>query len=132
MTQNDIDKLRATNRVVPVSKEDEGLSWSKISNSVYGFSYSPGHSDGGLFLKQPRQCYEMHKLGDASLHIVAFTTPQYAEKLQAKGAQELELYPEARDEYQVVVMVPHDRIATAKELDRDDFNKLKLSLRPIS
>ena len=132
MTQNDIEKLRTTNRVVPVSKEDEGLSWSKISNSVYGFSYSPAHPDGGLFLKQPRQCYEMHKLGDASLHIVAFTTPQNAEKLQAKGAQDLDLYPEPRDEHQVLVMVPRDRIASAKELDRDDFNKLKLSLRSIA
>src|SRR5438046_1089206 len=131
MSQVDREKMRATNRVVPVSKEDEGVSWSKISNGVYGFTYTPASADGGLFLRDTRHGFEMHKLTDGSLHIVAFTTSEIAEKLKSNAAQDVEVYPIAREEYSVLVTVPHARIASSKALDRDDFNKLKMSLRPI-
>ncbi len=131
MAQNSVEQLRATNRVVPVSREDEGRGWAKISNGVYGFSYTPASSDGGLFLKQPRQSYEMHKLADGSLQILGYTTAEYAQKLDLKGAQDIELYPESRAEYTHLVVVPHARIVSSKALDRDDFNKLKAGLRPI-
>ena len=84
MAQNSIEQLRATNQVVPVSKEDEGRGWAKISNGVYGFSYTPASSDGGLFNKQPRQSYEMHKLTDGSLLILGYTTAEFAGKLDLK------------------------------------------------
>ena len=132
MAQNELEQLRASNRVVPVSKEDEGRSWSKIANSVYGFSYSPASADGGLFMKQPRRCFEMHKLADGSMHIVGFTTAEIAERLKSTGAQDVELYPDPREAYTQLVTVPYSRIASAKALDRDDFNKLKVSLRPVS
>lgn len=126
------EQLRATNRVVPVSKEDEGRSWSKISNGVYGFTYTPATENGGIFIAEPKQSFEMHKLADGSLHVVAYATPEYAEKLKLAGAQDLELYPIPRETSTVLVVVPHARIAGSKALNRDDFNKLKLSLRPIS
>ena len=126
------EQLRATNRVVPVSKEDEGRSWSKISNGVYGFTYTPATENGGIFIAEPKQSFEMHKLADGSLHVVAYATPEYAEKLKLAGAQDLELYPIPREGSSVLVVVPHARIAGSKALNRDDFNKLKLSLRPIS
>lgn len=132
MAQSEIEQLRSSNRVVPVSTEDEGRSWSKISNSVYGFSYTPGSSDGGLFQKQPRQSFEMHKLADGSLLIVGYTTADFAAKLKLSGAQEVHLFPELRDDFTVLVTVPHARVATAKALDRDNYNQLQLSLRPVT
>jgi hypothetical protein len=132
MAQTELEQLRISNRVVPVSKEDEGRGWAKISNSVYGFTYTPASSDGGLFIKQPRQSFEMHKLADGTLHIVGFTTPEVAARLKSSGAQEIEAYPESRDAYTQLVMIPHARIASSKALDRDNFNFLKLSLRPIA
>lgn len=131
MAQNELEQLRATNRVMPVSKEDEGRSWSKISSGVYGFTYSPASEDGGLFLKQPRQSFEMHKLGDGTLLIVAFATADGAERLKSKGAQELAVYPESRGEHTVLVTIPHGRIASAKPPDRLDYNLLKINLRPV-
>jgi hypothetical protein len=132
MSQNSIEQLRAANRVVPVSKEDEGISWSKISNSVYGFTYTPGSSDGGFFMKPSRSSFEMHKLADGTLHIVGYTTTEFAEKLKSKGAQDIEVFPEVRDQYNVLVTIPHARLASSKPLDRDNFNQLKLSLKPIA
>jgi len=132
MAQNDIEQLRNANRVVPVSKEDEGRGWAKISNGVYGFTYTPANTDGGLFLKQPRQSFEMHKLTDGSLQIIGFTTAEFAEKLKSPGAQEIEVYPETRDSYTEMVQIPHERIVGSKVLNRDDFNKLKVNLKPIS
>lgn len=131
MAQNSIEQLRATNRVVPVSKDDEGRSWSKISNGVYGFSYTPGSSDGGFFLRDTRQAFEMHKLADATLWIVGFVTPEDSKKLASTGAQDLEVFPESRDNCTELVVIPHARIASSKPLDRDNFNKLKVSLRPL-
>lgn len=130
MAQNELEQLRTSNRVVPVSKEDEGRSWSKISNSVYGFTYTPASGDGGLFLKQSKQSFEMHKLADGSLWIVGFTTGDQAERVQSDGAQDIDLYPDPRGEYTKLVTVPHQRVASSKPLDRDDFNKLRVSLRP--
>lgn len=132
MSQNEIEQMRATHRVVPVSKDDEGYSFKKIANSVYGFTYAPGNQDFGLFLKQPRQSYEVHKLADGTILILGYTTTEFAEKLKSTGAQDFQMYPEPREEYNVLVALPHDRIANAKALDRDDFNKFKASLRPSS
>lgn len=130
MAQNKLEQLRASNRVVPVSKQDEGRGWSKISNSVYGFSYTPASEDGGFFITQPRQSFEMHKLSDGSLLIVGFTTAEYTERLKSNGAQDVEVYPDPRGDYTKLVTIPHARIASSKSLDRDDFNKLKVSLKP--
>jgi len=130
MSQSAIDQLRATHGVVPVSQEDEGHSWNKISNGVYGFTYAPGNSDGGLFLKQPRQSFEMHKLADGALLIIGFTTADQAAKIKSNAAQDIALYPEPREEFQQLAALPHARIASAKALDRDDFNCLRVSLRP--
>jgi hypothetical protein len=131
MAQNELEQLRAAHRVVPVSVADEGRGWAKIANGVYGFTYSPASSDGGLFLKQPRQCFEMHKLADGSLHIIGYTTPEIAKRLESSAAQDVEVYPDPRGEYSQLATVPYSRIASAKALDRDDFNKLKVSLKPL-
>ena len=120
------EQLRSTNRVVPVSKEDEGRSWSKISNGVYGFTYTPASENGGIFIAEPKQSYEMHKLADGSLHIVAFATPEYAEKLSRPGAQDLEVYPIPTETATVLVVVPHARVNSSKALNRDEVNKLKM------
>ncbi len=126
------EQLRASNRVVPVSKEDEGRSWSKISNGVYGFTYTPANENGGIFIAEPKQSFEMHKLADGSLHIVAYATSESAQKVKGSGAQDLEVYPIPRENASVLVVVPHARIASSKALDRNDFNKIKMSLRPIT
>jgi hypothetical protein len=131
MTKNDLEQLRSAHGVVPVSAADEGRSWAKIANGVYGFSYSPASADCGLFMRQPLQCFEMHKLADGNLLIVGYTTADMASKLESKAAQDIEMYPDSRGEYSQLASIPYSRIASAKALDRDDFNKLKVSLRPI-
>lgn len=131
MTTTDLDQVRANHKVVPVSKEDEGRSWSKISNGVFGFTYTPASRDGGIFIKQPRDSYEMHKLADGSLHILGYTKPEHAKLIAQKDAVEVELYPQPREGYGELVIVPHARISSAKELNRDDFNKLRAVLKAI-
>lgn len=125
------EQLRATNKVVPVSKEDEGRSWGKISNGVFGFSYTPASKDGGMFAKPSRDVFELHKLADGSLHIVGYTTAEYAQAIAGKGAVEVELYPNERESYNKLVVLPHARISSAKDLNRDDFNKLKAVLKAV-
>jgi len=132
MAQNDVEQLRASNQVVLVSQDDAGRRWSKIANGVYGFTYTPASEDGGLFISRPRQCFEVHKLADGSLHIVGFTTPERATRLKSSGAQDLEIYPDPRGLHTSLVTVAQSRIASSKALDRDDFNLLKLNLKPTS
>ncbi len=129
-TQSDREQLRAELRLVPVSKQDEGVSWSKISNGVFGFTYTPAHSDGGIYSKESYLSYEFHKLADGSLQIVAYATDEGAAKLKQPGSPEVEVYPLPREQYNVLVTIPHARVSSSKPLDRSDANKLKLSLRP--
>jgi hypothetical protein len=128
-TQTDLEQLRAELRLVPVSKQDEGLSWAKISNGVYGYTYTPADKDGGMYAKASYLSFEMHKLADGKLQFVGYTTPEYAEKLKSSGMPEVEVYPLPVNEYNVLVLVPHARIASHKPLNRLDNNKLKFTLR---
>jgi hypothetical protein len=132
VSQLDREQLRAANRVVPVSKEDEGVSWSKISNGVYGFTYTPGSADGGLFVRETLHSFEMHKLADGTLHILGYTDSATSERINAKTTQDIELYPQTRDDSPVLVQIPHARIASSKALDRDNANRLKATLKPVA
>jgi hypothetical protein len=116
--------------VVPVSKQDEGVSWSRISNGVYGFTYTPASADGGMFAKETLHSFEMHKLADGTLLVLGFGDPDTAAKLNAPGTQDIEIYPQHKQEFGVLVQIPHARISSSKPVDRNDSNRLKLTLRP--
>jgi hypothetical protein len=129
MSQSDREQLRAQHRLMPVSKEDEGLSWSKISNGVFGYTFTPADPDGGIFAKESFLSYELHKLADGALQFVAYTTPEIAEKIKTANMPEVELFPVPKESYDVMVVIPKSRIATHKPLERANSNKLKLTLR---
>jgi hypothetical protein len=129
MSQTEREQLRAQNGLVPVSKEDEGLSWSKISNGVFGFTYTPADSDGGIFAKDSLLSFEFHKLSDGSMQFLGYTTPEFADKMKTGNLPEVELFPVAKESFNVLVVVPKSRIASHKPLDRENSNKLKLVLR---
>lgn len=131
MSQTEREQLRAQNRLVPVSKEDEGLSWSKISNGVFGYTYTPADSDGGIFAKESLLSYEFHKLSDGSLQFLGYTTPEFAEKIKTGNLPEVELFPVPKDNYNVLAVIAKSRIASHKPLDRENANKLKLVLRNV-
>ncbi len=130
MSQNEIEKLRAAHNLTLIPSEREGVSWHKISGGVYGFTYTPAASDGGIFIRQSHLSFEFHKLADGTLQFLGFTTPASAEALASAGAPEIEIYPIPKHEHTVLVAVPHARIASSKPLDKEDANRLKLSLRP--
>lgn len=129
MSQSDREQLRTQHHLIPVSKEDEGRSWSKISNGVYGFTFTPASEDGGVFSRESLLSFEFHKLADGALQFLAYTTAENAEKLKSTAAPEVEVFPVPKEEYNVLVVIPKARIASSKPLDRENSNKLKLSLR---
>jgi hypothetical protein len=130
MSQTNREQLRAELHLVPVSKQDEGVSWSRISNGVFGFTYTPANNDGGIFAKETYQSFELHKLSDGTLQIVGFTTPEGAEKVKGPGSPDVEVYPAPSADHDVLVVIPQSRISAHKPLDKNDANKLKLTLRP--
>jgi hypothetical protein len=129
MSQSDREHIRTQHRLVPVSKDDEGLSWSKISNGVYGFTYTPADTDGGIFAKESLLSFELHKLADGSLQFLGYTTPEFAEKVNTGNIPEIEVFPVPKNDYNVLVAIPKSRVASHKPLDRENSNKLKLVLR---
>ncbi|MDX2268586.1 MAG: hypothetical protein NW208_10805 [Bryobacter sp.] len=129
-TQSEVEQLRAELRLVPVSKADEGLSWAKISNGVYGYTFTPADSDGGIYARNSFLSFEFHKLADGKLQFLGYTTPEFAEKLKSQGSPEIELYPVPVNDFTVLVAVPHARVASHKPLNRMDSNRLKVALRP--
>lgn len=132
MSQNEREALRAKNNLDLITKNDEGLSWRKVASGVYGFSYTPASQDGGMFAKQPLLSFEMHKYRDGTLHVVAYGNSEEAEKLTRAGSPELLVFPSPQEGSEVLLSIPHARIATAKELDRDQKNRLRLTLKALS
>lgn len=132
MSQNEREALRAKNNLDLITRNDEGLGWRKVANGVYGFSYTPASQDGGLFAKQPLLSFEMHKHKDGSLHVLAYGSSEEAEKLTRAGSPELLVFPVPQEGNEVLLSIPHARIATAKDLDRDHKNRLRVTLKPLS
>lgn len=131
MALQEREALRTQHNLSLITRADEGLGWRKIASGVYGFTYTPASADGGLFSKQSLLAYEMHKRPDGSLWILAYGTAEEAEKLTRAGAPELQLYPEPTEASTTLLHIPHARVGTSKELDRDNKNRLRMTLKTL-
>lgn len=131
MALQEREAVRTQHNLSLITRADEGLGWRRIANGVYGFTYTPASADGGLFAKQSLLAYEMHKRPDGSLWILAYGTAEEAEKLTRSGSPELHVYPEPVEASTTLLQIPHARVGTSKELDRDNKNKLRVTLKAV-
>ncbi len=116
-------------RIVESDEVGEGLKYLK--SGVYGFTYSPNTLDSGLFPKYSYLNYEIHKLGDASLHIFAVMTPEMKQKIETvTELAEIEFYPEPYNKATEAMMIPFAKLRHPKQPNREDGNKVKSFFQP--
>ena len=120
------ESLRQKHNVKVVQGEAEGDILKYARGGIYGFTYAPQTLDCGLFLKNPYLSYEMHKLADNAIKLIAVVTPEMKQKIEgAKDTVEIEIYPDAYRTASEVVVLPYEKLKHLKAPNRDEGNKIK-------
>lgn len=117
------EKLRAERKLRLVSDSEAGEAIEFAPEAVYGFTYSPGTDGVPIFPKQTFQIFEVHKLGDGSVHYVGYMTEEDATALNsATDSVDLKLYPEPYEKAQRFVSVPKECIIRSRPVSREHGN----------
>ncbi len=117
------EKLRAERKLRLIQNEEAGEAIEFAPTAVYGFTYSPGTDGVPIFPNHTFQIFEVHKLGDGSVHYVGYMTEEDANALNsATDTVDLKLYPEPFDKAQRFVSVPKDTIIRSRPVSREHGN----------
>ncbi|MBI2689402.1 MAG: hypothetical protein HYX27_24105 [Acidobacteria bacterium] len=115
--------------LVQVAAEGDVLKYAK--GGIYGFTYAPQTLDCGLFIKNPYLSYEMHKLADNSIKLLAAVTPEMRKKIEGgTELMEIEFYPDAYNTATELVVLPYEKLRHLKAPNRDEGNKIKGFFQP--
>ncbi|MBL8178934.1 MAG: hypothetical protein JNK48_29945 [Bryobacterales bacterium] len=117
------EKLRSERKLRLIDDKEVGEPAEFASPGVFGFTYSPGTDGVPIFAKHTFQIFEVHKLGDGSVHYVGYMTEEDANALNsATDAVDLKLYPEPFDKAQRFVSVPKEAIIRSRPVSRESGN----------
>jgi len=120
------EAIRSRHGVQLVQGADEGDVLKYARGGVYGFTYAPQTLDCGLFAKNPYLSFEMHKLADNSIKLLAVVTPEVKQKIEAaEGLVEIDLYPDAYRNASELLVLPFENLRHLKAPNRDEGNKIK-------
>lgn len=120
------ETLRLRHGVQVVQGADEGDILKYARGGIYGFTYAPQTLDCGLFTKNPYLSFEMHKLADNSIKLLAAVTPEMKQKIDsAAGLVEIEIYPDAYRAASELIVLPFELLRHLKAPNRDEGNKIK-------
>ena len=130
LTANDINNIRTLHSVRELAGNEEGSPIDRLPNGVYGFTYSPGQDEMPVFANKSYHCFEIHKLGDGSRHIVGYVTPAEAAALKARTiGTEASLYPDPFGQSNELVTVDLSRTLPARRTPaREDGNPFRIVL----
>lgn len=125
------ENIRRRHGVRPVEGDEIGEILKYLKGGVYGFTYSPNILDAGLFPGATYQSFEVHKLGDNSIKVIGFVTPEMAKKIEtATSLIELEYYPEPYSKGTELVVLQMEQIKNAKPPAREEGNLVRAFLNP--
>jgi hypothetical protein len=114
-----------------VDGDEIGEILKYLKGGVYGFTYTPSTLDAGLFPNATYQSFEVHKLGDNSIKLVAFVSPEMAKKIEtATETVEIEFYPEPYGKATEALVLAYEEVNHAKPPARGEGNHVKAFLQP--
>jgi hypothetical protein len=126
--------LRRQHGVQLVAGEAEGDTLKYARGGIYGFTYAPQTLDCGLFAKNPYLSFEMHKLADNSIKLLAAVTPEMKQKIEtATEAVAIDFYPDAYRTAQELICLPYETLRHLKAPSREegDGNRVKGFYQPL-
>ncbi len=127
------ESLRAKHGVKLVGGAEEGDILKYARGGIYGFTYAPQTLDCGLFGKNPYLSFEIHKLADNSIKILAAVSPEMKKKIEtAKEMVEIEFYPTAYRTALELICLPYENLRHMKAPSREEGegNKVKGFYQP--
>lgn len=123
--------LRRQHGVQLVAGNDEGEILKYLRGGLYGFTYAPQTLECGLFAKHPYLSFEIHKLADNSIKLLAAVTPEMKQKIAAATETvEILFYPDAYSNATELVALPYEALRHLKAPNRDEGNKIKGFYQP--
>ena len=101
------EAVRKEHQLALISDAEDGNPIARVSNGVYGFSYSPGEKIFPVLVKTAASAFEFHKRGNGEVFLLGFATPEIAAELAAaKGVVKAAIFPAARDGASELVLIP--------------------------
>lgn len=125
------ESLRRRHGVRLVQGDEVGDILKYARGGIYGFTYAPQVLDCGLFAQNPYLSYEMHKLEDDSIQLLAAVTPEMKAKIESsREPVEIEIYPDAYRTASELIALPYERLRQLKAPNREEGNKIKGVYQP--
>ena len=107
----DQETLRTVHQVRIVASTEEGNGVSTLPGGVYGFTYSPGLANSPLFAVRRYRSYEIHKLANGDVVLIAFADADDAARLtSAREDITVLVSPEPEEGRETLVMIRYARI----------------------
>jgi hypothetical protein len=132
MDQQQREQLRGEHNLRPLENSEEGTGISKLPAGVYGFTYAPA-TETPLFARKSYHSFEVHKMKDGKAHIVAFVSPEDAERIKSHEEDvDVTVYPDPYEKATAMVIIPFDRVLSSlyKPI-RYDGNAVPLKLAAL-
>ena len=126
---HELEAVRASHRVRPLTPEEEGSAVAHLPGGVYGFTYAPGQPEVPLFSRQGYHSFEVHKAADGTEYVLGFVTPlEAADLASSKAGAAIRLFPGPWENSQLLVSVPVSGIVAPKRMPREAGNPMPLTL----
>jgi hypothetical protein len=120
--------LREKHQVRLLHDPEDGTGLLRLPNGVYGYTYAPAVGEAPLFHQYKYQSFEVHKLGDGTVVLIGFVTPENAARIAASEPVKLRLLPDPTDQASTIVALPLWRIQRFKEYSARDGQGLEVEL----
>jgi hypothetical protein len=125
------ETLRAQRKLRLLTEDEAGNGIEFVPAGIFGFTASPGTEGVPVFTARTFQAFEIHKLGDDSVHYVGYMPEEDANALDgAAEPLQLKLYPEPYEKAQRFVSVPAGRIIHTHPASREHGNWFAFTIVP--
>ena len=127
----DQETLRTLHQVRIVADAEEGSGVNALPGGVYGYTYSPGLPSSPLFAVRRYRSYEIHKLANGDIQLVAFATKDDAARLSSTREDiTIQVHPQPEEGYDTLVMIPYDRMRQHRQYAAPNQQGFTVTVRP--
>ena len=126
----DQQQIRSTHGVRLVTDTEEGMGVNALPPGVYGFTYSPGLASSPLFAVKRFRSYEIHKLPNGEVVLIAYADATAQTRLAA-GDVITEVHPDPTPDAEALVQIPYSRIRHHRQYAAPNQGGFQVTLGPL-
>ena len=124
-------QLRAPFNLRLISDNENGAPIERLPEGIFGFTTSPATDEMPIFMKPIFRCFEIHKRKGGEVCWVGYVTEkEYQDFQSGEEPMTLDLYPEAYEQSNKLVLIPSSRVDRRKPPTRDFGNAMKIEIAP--